>query len=238
MGLREWQSTLSEMISGASPDLACNAVGLSAKEGESLRKVLKDSGFAYTRSVQRSWCEGRTALGAPLTLGLLNPEARRNVLCEWVSRGHGRNSFFHDETPAFLAFVLGQLSDPVIVSVCRFERALAVARQQEENLSSNLREPDAGRWFEWSPAANLVRFNGDPAKILADAKNGLRANPSKSIQRLLIAPGIPGYAMIAPPQIAVARMILHAGPICLDDLGAKIQDFELAKKLAEWRVIV
>lgn len=89
-----------------------------------LGTLLHGAGFGFTRQVRRSWCMGRTAGAAQLTLSLLTIEKRRSLVEDWVDAGGGAVLDVTSEAPAFLAFVARHLPNPSHeLSVCRMEEA-------------------------------------------------------------------------------------------------------------------
>src|SRR5215469_13470362 len=98
-----------------------------AIDRERLREIgdlVRGAGFGFTRQVQRSWCMGRTAGAAQLTLSLLTIEQRRSLVGDWVDGGGGAALDVTSEAAAFLAFVGRHLPDPSHeLSVCRMEEA-------------------------------------------------------------------------------------------------------------------
>lgn len=184
---------------------------------ESLRSgnpgPLKESdGLRLTRAIRRSWCEGRTAKAARLTLMILPQSLRQQLIANWVDQGGGTSSFFVKEGAAFLEFILPFLDEPSHSrSVCLFE--LAIMRAM--NLSSEFIPPDEVNILSSSAVLKrhqmsfLINFFCDPADLLTavELKKELPSVSDVSTQ-LLIAPGIPGLCrMAAPEEIALINRL-------------------------------
>jgi hypothetical protein len=94
MQLLEHQIVLGRCLRAADGDplaslTALQGIGLDrAKLGE-LHDLVHSSGFRFPRRGQRSWCEGRTAEAAQLTLSILPAEQSRQLVNDWVDAGGG-----------------------------------------------------------------------------------------------------------------------------------------------------
>jgi hypothetical protein len=91
MPLLEHQIVLGRCLRAAGADplasLAADplqGIGLDRAE---LDDLVHSSGSRFTRRGQRSWCEGRTAQMAQLTLSILSTEQRRQLVDDWVDAG-------------------------------------------------------------------------------------------------------------------------------------------------------
>ena len=94
MPLLEYQMALGRCLRAAGADpLASLAplqgIELDRTELAELHDLVHSPGFRFTRRGQRSWCEGRTAEMAQLTLSILSTEQRRQLVSEWVDAGGG-----------------------------------------------------------------------------------------------------------------------------------------------------
>jgi hypothetical protein len=131
MPLLEHQIVLGRCLRAAGGDplasLAADplqGIGFDRAELAELDDLVHSSGFCFTRRGQRSWCEGRTAQTAQLTLSILSTEQRRQLVDDWVDAGGGAAFDPASEAEAFLEFVAGRLSDPShAMTVCRMEQA-------------------------------------------------------------------------------------------------------------------
>ena len=143
--------------------------------------------------VQRSWCAGRAAKAAYLTLSILPGEMRDQLLEEWVNSGGGTHSFVGRESAAFLEFIASHLVEPSHeLTICRME--LAALRSSEGSLrfkrpeSSRTHRPDG--LLRRGPYASVVHFYAEPERVL----NALvRREPcpaiSSDITTLIFGPG-------------------------------------------------
>ena len=150
-------------------------------------------GLRLTRSIRRTWCRGRVAVGAQLTLAAL-PQARAAALLdEWVDLGGGSGTFFAAEAEAFLEFAASRLDDPShALSICRFE--CAVVRAGTAAAWFTPAEFVAGTPLTRGRYASLVTFAGRPADLLSAIEHRAVLPPPSRRQRfLLLAPGIPGF---------------------------------------------
>src|ERR1700738_803618 len=86
-------------------------IGLDRAELAELDDLVNSSGFRFTQRGQRSWCEGRTAQVAQLTLSILSTEQRRQLVDDWVDAGGGAAFDPASEAEAVLEFVAGRLSE-------------------------------------------------------------------------------------------------------------------------------
>ena len=108
MPLLEYQMALGRCLRAAGADpLASLAplqgIELDRTELAELHDLVHSPGFRFTRRGQRSWCEGRTAEMAQLTLSILSTEQRRQLVSEWVDAGGGTAFDPTSEAEAFLA---------------------------------------------------------------------------------------------------------------------------------------
>jgi hypothetical protein len=168
---------------------------------EKLGDLVRGAGFGFTRGVQRSWCMGRTAGAAQLTLSLLTIEQRRNLVEGWVDGGGGAALDVTSEAAAFLEFLARHLPDPSHeLSVCRMEEAAYRASASAVNFAPPvLTLPDdqdaslcRGR------GSMLVYFFADPRQLFAaiTAKEPLPALGKMGFPHLF-APGLATLRRVA-----------------------------------------
>jgi hypothetical protein len=169
---------------------------LSTEERVSLNCILPSSGFGFTAAIQRSWCEGRAANAAALTLSILPLMQRRQVVEEWVNIGGGTSSFFASEADSFLEFIARRLPDR--------SHELAVARMEQAVLRANnaaaaFRPADSivcdstSIQLRRSKNSELVYFYAEPQRIFAALEGGEPLPPlSDRSYPVLFAPGLPG----------------------------------------------
>ncbi len=203
MSLRDFQTALSLLLStpirngseNGNPDLL-KRLDLSPQERASLSCLLASPGFQFTARIQRSWCEGRAANAAALTLSILPLGQRRQIIEEWVSIGGGASSFFASEADAFLEFIARRLPEPSHeLTVARLEQAVQrvsdAAAAFRLSHSAVLGAPEIK--LRRSKGAALVSFFAEPQRIFA-ALNGAEPLPPLSDRSywVLCAPGLPG----------------------------------------------
>jgi hypothetical protein len=124
MALIDFQTVLGRMLREQNRDDYLRSVSLDERESQYFGNLRDTAEFRFYASVQRSWCIARATKAAHLTLSLLPPEEREQLLDEWVDSGSGAQSFFFVEAEAFLDFIGKHLSDrPREFTVCQFERA-------------------------------------------------------------------------------------------------------------------
>jgi hypothetical protein len=203
MALQDFQTALGLLLSRPIQNSYENGkttllqrLDLSLKERASLGRLLPSPGFQFTAAIRRSWCEGRAANGAALTLSILAVAQRRRMVEEWVSLGGGSSSFFALEADSFLEFIARRLRDPSHeLTVARLEQAVqrasdaAAAFSPADSVVCNAPNAELRR----SKSAALVCFWADPQRLFA-ALNGAEPFPPLSDRpyRVLFAPGLPG----------------------------------------------
>lgn len=196
------QTALGRATRAPTAEVAFDDLDLSVSERVALAGVLASPGFRLTRTIQRSWCEGRAVKGASFTLALLAPDERSRLIAAWVDRGGGSNSFFFAEADAFLGFLSERLPDPShALSLCRFERAvLRAAQVSSEFVAPDTRRIDTARRIATSADAALISFFADPGLLVAAARGGAALPPlAQRAQLVLIAPNLPELARSAQP---------------------------------------
>jgi hypothetical protein len=159
-----------------------------------LGDIVNGAGFGFTRQVQRSWCMGRTAGAAQLTLSLLTVEQRRSLVEHWVDGGGGAALDVTSEAAEFLVFVAQHLPDPSHeLSVCRMEEAAYRASAAAVNFTPPVLALADG---EGAPLCQgrgsmLVYFFADPRRLFAAirAREPLPALGKKGFP-YLFAPGL------------------------------------------------
>ncbi len=220
MALLGFQTALGRLVRAPKPNDS-KELDLSPGEHTLLTRLMDSPGLRFTIGVQRSWCEGRAARAARMTLSTLPPEQRQQLLNEWLSTGGGTNSFFASEAEAFLGFIAPRLPDPShALTLCRVEQAVyransAAATFRPPDLST-LRDPDAllcvGRY------ASLVWFSAEPHRVFLALERG---EPLPSFSKpsfpILFAPGLAGLFRQANNEEVVLWQVL-ARPVKLQSL--------------------
>ena len=135
-----------------------------------LADLVGSRGFGFTRRVQRSWCRGRAAAVARLTLRSLPDEHRKKLVDDWVEAGGSASFDPLIEAEGFLDFLANRLADPShALSVCRMERATyrasAAASRFTPPDAALLGDPDM--LAQTGKGASLVRFFADPDPLFA-----------------------------------------------------------------------
>jgi len=194
MALRDLQNAIGNMVRASDGCAPLDTAGLTPAERGYLASLPENAAFRFTVKVQRSWCAGRAAKGAFLTLSMLPDETRRQLLNEWTSLGKGTQSFVAAESAAFLEFISRHLENPSHeLTVCMLEMAALRAnegaphfkRPRPLNLDSQQCLLQRGHY------AGLVRFHAQPQQLL-DAL--LKKEPlppmSSNATVLLFGPGL------------------------------------------------
>src|SRR5215467_8100039 len=196
------------------PLAALREIGLDRAELAELNDLVHSSGFRFTRRGQRSWCEGRTAEMAQLTLSILSMEQRRQLVNDWVDSGGGAAFDPASEAEAFLEFVAGHLNEPShVMTVCRMEQA--AYRVSEAALRFRMPDPSlldhSDAMLCVGKGASLVRFFVEPQRLFAamEAKTPLPPLSDKCFL-VLFAPGLPTLCRAANnEEAAIWERLTH-----------------------------
>jgi hypothetical protein len=193
VALSDLQTALGRLVRVSAGGNPFRGLRLDAGEREWLAGLVGSAGLRFTVDVQRSWCAGRAAAAAKLTLSILPVNEGRRLVAEWVEAGGGTASFFAAEADAFLDFIAQRLPDPShALTLCRVEQATLRAREGMRQFTapdpSSLNAPGctlrAGRY------ATLVRFYAEPRLLLA----ALRGQPLPPVSRetaaVLVGPAL------------------------------------------------
>jgi hypothetical protein len=170
MSLRDFQSALGASI---------RRPAVRESEGAALDAIVDSAGFRFTLDVQRSWCRGRAAKSARLTLSILDADLRERLLDTWVASGGGAASVLTAEADAFLDFIASHLPDPShALTICRLEQATLRA--------------SAG-------TSAIVHFHADPDQLFAAIGTGAALPPvtAEPVVSILFAPGLDGLSRVA-----------------------------------------
>lgn len=200
MDLPDLQLALGRLIRAPTREDPLGGLRLDTAERARLAALADSPGFRCTVKAQRSWCAGRAAKSAQLTLSLRPAEERQRLLDDWVNSGGGTPSFFTAEAAAFLEFLAERLPCPShALTVCRVEQATLRARDGAIRFAvpdrSWLDAPDrvlrAGRY------AALVPFHAAPHLLLAALEGQPLPPISPTITPVLFGPGLPGLSRLA-----------------------------------------
>lgn len=194
MALLDFQTSLAQLVRVSNGGDPSRGVSLTPGERRYLSDLAGNPAFCFTVRVQRSWCAGRAAKAAYLTLSILPREQRDLLLEEWVGSGGGTHSFVGAESEAFLQFIARRLPDPSHeLTICNME--LAALRSSEGSLRFQrppLSQIDCadcllgrGRY------AGVVHFYAEPERVLTAL---LKREPcpaiSSDVTTLIFGPGL------------------------------------------------
>jgi len=184
MRLRDFQATLGKGLYEPSA-LDAKSRERSSEARASMDALLSSAGFAFTRCIQRSWCEGRVSLLAKRTLAALPLKQRHALIAAWVDRGGGRGAFAAEEAIAFLQFIADDLrGDPAALYWCRIEQAIYRAVLGRE-------------WFvppAWPDHHAVLLGHAEHATLVTHPTGWPFIEPP-----LLFAPGLPNLVREALP---------------------------------------
>jgi hypothetical protein len=232
MALADFQAALGRLVQAA-PGTTSH-IHLSSAERASLERLGASAGLRLTAVVQRSWCEGRAARAARLTLSALPIADRQLVLERWIERGGGTFSFFAAEAEAFLTFIERHLPERShIRTLCQLERA--TIRADEGAAGREIARAGPADAWTCDPGdrlsatadlgrgshADLVECWADPS-VLVPAFYGEAQLPPVSAEStaMLFAPGIEGYCRPASDdETALWRCL--AKPVSLSAVLAR-----------------
>jgi hypothetical protein len=200
MALLDFETALGRLVRVQTSENPFRGLDLAASERAKLATIGESAGFHFTVTVQRSWCRGRAAKAARLTLSILQPEQRQQLLEEWVDSGGGTASFFATEADAFLDFIAEHLPDPSHeLTVCRMEQGtLRASEAARFFVPPNLSRLDApGCMLRAGRYATLVRFHAEPRLLLPALGRGPLPPLMPDIIPVFLAPGLDGLFRVA-----------------------------------------
>ena len=192
-----------------------------------------DAGLRFTMHVQRSWCRGRAAKGARLTLSILDVDVRQRLLDTWVAAGGGTASVLTAEADAFLDFIASHLPAPShALTICRLEQATLRASEGTATFSpraaaavsavaaqSSRRDGRSVR-VEIGRYAALVDFHADPDRLLAElaaigsVSTALPPVTAEPVVSILFAPGLDDLSRVATAdEIALWNRLRTQAPL-------------------------
>ena len=167
--LIDFQTALGRLLRVQDGTDPLRGLNLNTDERSYIESLTERAGFHFSVSIQRSWCIGRAAKSAYLTLSLLSDGERRRLLEQWISSGAGSQSFYEAEADSFLDFISGQLIDPSHeLTVCQFEQATLRASKgtnfyiAQDLHRLNNRDCMLGR----GRYAGAVRFYAEPRRLM------------------------------------------------------------------------
>jgi hypothetical protein len=228
MSLLEQQMVVGRCLRAASADDVAALIGdpsqqtgLDREELTALVELVRSPGFCFTQRVQRSWCLGRTAAAAQLTLSVVPVEQQSRLVEDWVAAGGGTALDPTSEADAFLEYVASRLADPShALTICRMEqaayRAGAAALRFARREPSLLGAPQA--MLRRGDGAAMVRFFADPERLLAAVAAQQPLPPlAEGCFPILFAPGLTGLWESAGTEVAAIWERL-AGPVSVQAL--------------------
>ncbi|MBZ5672683.1 MAG: hypothetical protein LAP61_00395 [Acidobacteriia bacterium] len=194
MALLDFQTSLARLVRVSNGGDPSPGVSLTPGERRYLSDLAGNPAFCFTVKVQRSWCAGRAAKAAYLTLSILPSETRDQLLEEWVGSGGGTHSFVGAESEAFLEFIARSLPDPSHeLTICRME--LAALRSSEGSI--RFQRPQLSRidrtdcLLRRGHYAGVVHFYAEPERVLNAL---LKRDPcpaiSSDVTTLIFGPGL------------------------------------------------
>ena len=194
MALIDFQTALGRLVRVQDGREPLRGLNLDSGERSYIEAVTQSAGFRFSVSIQRSWCIGRAAKSAHLTLSLLSDDERRRLLDEWINSGAGTQSFYDAEADSFLDFIVGHLTDPSHeLTVCQFEKATLRASKETDYFAApdllRLNDPECplrrGRY------AGAVRFYAEPRRLMDSLLKHEPLPPlSAEAMTMLFGPGL------------------------------------------------
>ena len=194
MALRDFQNAIGTIVRASDGRDRLEEREVTAAENSYLCRLQENAAFRFTVKVQRSWCAGRAAKAAFLTLSMLPDETRRQLLNDWTSLGGGTQSFVAAESAAFLEFISRHLENPSHeFTVCMLEMAALRANEGAQHFArpSPINLDSQHCLLQRGNYAGLVRFHAQPQQLL-DALMKKEPLPpmSSSVTALLFGPGL------------------------------------------------
>jgi hypothetical protein len=193
MALLDFQTSLALLVRTSNGSDSSQQASLTADERCYLSDLTENPAFRFTVQVQRSWCSGRAAKAAYLTLSVLPGEQRDLLLEKWVNAGGGTHSFVGTESATFLEFIASHLLEPSHeLTICRMELAALRSSEGTQRFErpelSRIDRPDC--FLRRGRYAGVVHFYAEPERVL----NALmRREPcpaiSSEITTLIFGPG-------------------------------------------------
>ncbi|MCJ8157048.1 hypothetical protein [Sphingomonas sp. LaA6.9] len=188
-GLEQYQHALTRAVCGEM---------LNGTDRALLGPGMNYAGLGLTARIRQSWCKGRAARAAMLTLSALPSSERAAHLSAWVSAGGGTRAHIQLEAEAFLSFLGGRLADPSdALSLCRLELALVRARRRDDRIPKG-RDLAENTMVRRSPYAAIVNVPASIDRIVADPVDRARTQRRGDAEiSLLVAPGLAGQLRAA-----------------------------------------
>ncbi|WP_424094620.1 hypothetical protein [Moorena producens] len=173
-----------------------DSLKLTPEERTWLEQLIDSPGFDVTCQIQRWWREMRLKSMARMTLALLKPDHRIELVSTYLESTPCPSLFLVPEALGFLEFVIcASLKIPHLEAVAKFERALLMAAQAAP-LSSKQMSDIAGKplceVIQSQLPISIVEFSAPPEKILGALMNGQPLPESQEdVFPVLVAPWLP-----------------------------------------------
>lgn len=240
MPLVDFQTALGRLVGAQQGTNPLDGLNLETRESQYLEALQKTPGFLFSRSIQRSWCIGRAAKSAHLTLSFLPENERQELLNEWIDSGAGTQSFYDAQAGAFLDFISRRLINPSHeFSVCQLEQATLRVGEGRNYFTppdaAALSNPDCmlrrGRY------AGLVEFYAEPHQVLESLQKHKPLPPlSSDVAAIFLGPGVEQFCH-APLADEVYLWDSLQTPQSVDALLSKRHERDTLKKLLSYGII-
>ncbi|HBB89496.1 MAG TPA: hypothetical protein DC047_17970 [Blastocatellia bacterium] len=240
MALVDFQIGLARLVGAQQGTDPLDGLNLDPRESQYLEAVQTTSGFLFSRSIQRSWCIGRAAKGAHLTLSFLPENQRQQLLDEWIDSGAGNQSFFEAEAGSFLEFISRRLINPSHeLSICQLEQTTLRVGEGKDNFvppeAAALDYPHCrlsrGRY------AGLVEFYAEPHRLLESLQKHEPLPPlSSEVTAIFLGPGVPQFCHTPSSDEAAVWDALQV-PQSLGVLHSKGHERDTLKRLLNFGII-
>jgi hypothetical protein len=200
LALLDFQTALGRLVRIPAQEDPLYGLDLDAAERAVLARLVESPGFSFTVQIQRSWCKGRAAKAAWLTLSFLAADERQRLLDKWVGAGGGTASFLATEADAFLDFIAGQLPDPShSLTICQMEQGTLRAGEGVRRFMAPDLSPlyTSGCIMRRGQYAKMVRFYTEPRLLLAARGKHPLPPLSPAATSMLFGPGLDGLFRVA-----------------------------------------
>ncbi|HEX4810890.1 MAG TPA: hypothetical protein VH325_18270 [Bryobacteraceae bacterium] len=218
MPLLDFQTALGRLVRVPAGGDPLRGLDLDLRERSHLAVLADSAGFRFTMDVQRSWCIGRAAKAARLTLSMLPMEERERLLNEWVDAGRGTTSFFVAEADVFFDFIAEHLPEPShLLTICRLEQGTLRASEGAHHFKTPdlVRLAGADCVLRQGRHATLVRFYSEPRILFAGLTGEKTLPPISPVpMQMLFGPGVTGLFREAQPnELALWERLARPVPL-------------------------
>lgn len=240
MALVDFQTGLARLVGAQQGTNPLDGLNLDTRESQYLQAVQTTPGLLFCKSIQRSWCIGRAAKGAHLTLSFLPENERQQLLDEWIDLGAGNQSFYDAEAVSFLEFISRRLINPSHeFSVCQLEQATLRVGEGKDNFTppdvAALSDP--GCRLRRGRYAGLVEFYAEPQRLLESLQNRKPLPPlSSEITAMFLSPGVEQFCH-APSADEVELWDTLEQPHSVSALLSQRHEQDTLKRLLNYGII-